>query len=116
MRHKNIRTAGSHKLYITLGHIFCKYRNKIFIILFYKISLSFFINFDCVVDDFAHVAVGAHLCGTVNVGESTWIGAGATVSNNVNVCENCMIGAGAVVIKDIEEEGTYIGVPVRKYR
>ncbi|EGC04499.1 acetyltransferase [Ruminococcus albus] len=74
------------------------------------------VDHDCVVDDFAHVAVGAHLCGTVNVGESTWIGAGATVSNNVNVCENCMIGAGAVVIKDIEEEGTYIGVPVRKYR
>ena len=74
------------------------------------------VDHDCVVDDFAHVAVGAHLCGTVNVGESTWICAGATVSNNVNICGNCTIGAGAVVVKDIEEEGTYIGVPARKIR
>lgn len=74
------------------------------------------VDHDCIVDDYVHVAVGAHLCGTVNVGESTWIGAGVIVSNNVNICGNCTIGAGAVVIKDIEEEGTYIGVPVRKYR
>jgi len=74
------------------------------------------VDHDCIVDDYVHVAVGAHLCGTVNVGESTWIGAGVTVSNNVDICGNCTIGAGAVVIKDIEEEGTYIGVPVRKYR
>ena len=63
--------------------------------------------------DYVHIAVGAHLCGTVNVGESTWIGAGATVSNNVNICGECMIGAGAVIVKDIEEKGTYIGVPAR---
>ena len=48
------------------------------------------------------------------VSENTWIGAGATVSNNVNICADCMIGAGAVVIKNIEEPGTYVGVPARK--
>lgn len=69
------------------------------------------VDHDCVVGDYVHVAVGAHLCGTVNVGESTWIGAGATVSNNVNICGECMIGAGAVVVKDIKEKGTYVGVP-----
>ncbi len=62
---------------------------------------------------FCHVAVGAHLCGTVTIGNATWIGAGATVSNNVNICGECTIGAGAVVVKDITEPGTYIGVPAR---
>ena len=71
------------------------------------------VDHDCNVGDFVHVAVGAHLCGTVNVEESTWIGAGATISNNINICGNCMIGAGAVVVKDITEEGTYVGVPAR---
>ena len=71
------------------------------------------VDHDCNVGDYVHVAVGAHLCGTVNVEESTWIGAGATVSNNINICGNCMIGAGAVVVKDITEEGTYVGVPAR---
>lgn len=72
------------------------------------------VDHDCEIGDYVHIAVGSHLCGTVTVGEGTWIGAGATVSNNVFICANCMIGAGAVVIKDIKEEGTYVGIPVEK--
>lgn len=66
---------------------------------------------DCRLGDYVHIAVGAHLCGTVAVGDFSWIGAGAVVSNNVSVCADCTVGAGAVVIKDIEESGTYAGVP-----
>lgn len=69
---------------------------------------------DNVIGDFAHIAVGARLAGTVRVGKHTWVGAGAVVKNNVNVCDNCMIGAGAVVVKDIEQPGTYVGVPAKR--
>lgn len=72
------------------------------------------VDHDCIVDDFVHVAVGSHLCGTVNVGAGTWIGAGATVSNNISICPDCMIGAGAVVVNDIQESGTYVGVPAKR--
>lgn len=72
------------------------------------------VDHDCIVDDFVHVAVGSHLCGTVNVGTGTWIGAGVTVSNNVFICPDCMIGAGAVIVNDIWESGTYVGVPARR--
>ena len=72
------------------------------------------VGHDCVLGNYVHVAPGSHLCGTVIVGDGTWIGAGATVRNNINICDGCMIGAGAVVIKDIDEPGTYIGVPVKK--
>ena len=78
------------------------------------VNTSSSIDHDCVIGDYVHIAVGTHLSGTVSVGVGTWIGAGATVSNNVNICGDCMIGAGAVVIKDIDEPGTYIGVPARK--
>ena len=71
------------------------------------------VDHDCVLADYVHVAVGAHVAGTVSIGERTWIGAGTTVSNNVSICADCMIGAGAVVVKDIFEKGTYIGVPAR---
>lgn len=71
------------------------------------------VDHECVLEDYVHVAVGAHLAGAVEVGKSTWIGAGATVSNNIKICEECMIGAGAVVVKNIEQKGTYIGVPTR---
>ena len=74
------------------------------------------VDHDCVLEDFVHVAVGAHVAGTVSVGTGTWIGAGATVSNNLQICGGCMIGAGAVVIKSITESGTYVGVPAEKIK
>ncbi|MBR6593617.1 MAG: acetyltransferase [Clostridia bacterium] len=69
------------------------------------------VDHDCVVGDFCHVSVGAHLAGTVNLGENVLVGAGATVIQNVDICADCVIGAGAVVIKDVKESGTYLGVP-----
>ena len=72
------------------------------------------VDHDCEIGDFVHIAVGSHLGGTVKVENETWIGAGATVSNNVDICAGCMIGVGAVVIKNIEEKGTYFGVPAKK--
>lgn len=71
------------------------------------------VDHDCQIGDFVHIAVGSHLCGTVSVGNRTWVGAGATVSNNISICDDVMIGAGTVVVKDIEKEGTYIGIPAK---
>ena len=51
-----------------------------------------------------------------DIGNKTWIGIGATVSNNVSICGGCIIGAGAVVIRDVNESGTYVGVPIRKIK
>lgn len=72
------------------------------------------VEHDNYIDDFAHISVGARLAGTVHVGKKTWIGIGATVSNNVFICDQCTIGAGAVVLRDIEEPGTYVGVPAKR--
>lgn len=66
------------------------------------------------IDDFVHVSVGVRLAGTVHVGKKTWIGIGAIIRNNLSVCATCMIGAGAVVVKNIEEAGTYVGIPAER--
>lgn len=74
------------------------------------------VDHDCVLRDFVHVAVGAHMAGTCVIGDRTWIGAGATIINNIHICGDCVIGAGAVVIRNIEKSGTYVGCPTRKIR
>lgn len=79
------------------------------------VNTSSSVDHDCVLEDYVHISVGAHLSGTVTVGELSWIGAGSTVSNNVSICHGCIIGAGAVVIRDITVPGIYIGVPAKKY-
>ena len=72
------------------------------------------VDHDCRVGDFVHIAIGAHLCGTVTVGNGCFICAGSTVINNISICGGATIGAGAVVVHDITEKGTYVGVPAKK--
>lgn len=74
------------------------------------------VDHDCIIGDFTHVSVGAHVAGTVSIGDHTWIGASATVSNNITICADCLIGAGAVVVRDINEPGTYVGVPAKRIK
>ncbi len=74
------------------------------------------IDHDCLVGDYVHVSVGARLCGTVTVGDGTWVAPGAVIRNNTHVCGGCLIGLGAVVIRDIDEPGTYVGVPACRLR
>jgi len=74
------------------------------------------IEHDNVIDDFVHISPNAVLGGTVRVGEGTHIGIGVTVKNNIEICKNCIIGAGAVVVKNIANEGIYVGVPAGKLK
>jgi sugar O-acyltransferase (sialic acid O-acetyltransferase NeuD family) len=78
------------------------------------INTSASLDHDNVLEDFVHISPGAHLAGTVHVGEGTWIGIGACVINNLRLAGGCRIGAGAVVISDIVERGTYVGIPARR--
>jgi sugar O-acyltransferase (sialic acid O-acetyltransferase NeuD family) len=72
------------------------------------------IDHDNILEDYVHISPGANLAGTVRIKKSSWLGIGSTVSNNINITSGCKIGAGAVVVKDINEPGTYVGVPARK--
>lgn len=78
------------------------------------------LNTACTVDhdnqiaDFVHISPGAHLAGTVRVGRRSWLGIGSIIRNNITICDDVVIGAGGIVVKDINESGTYVGVPVKK--
>jgi len=72
------------------------------------------LDHDNLIQDYVHISPGAHLAGTVNVYKGSWIGIGSTVSNNVSINSCCIVGAGAVVVRDINEPGTYVGVPARR--
>lgn len=72
------------------------------------------IDHDNTIEDFVHISPRASLAGTVKVGKCSWIGVGSVVSNNISITKGCKVGAGAVVVKDITEEGVYVGVPVRR--
>lgn len=78
------------------------------------INTGAIIEHDNEIKDYVHISPKVALGGTVRIGENTHVGIGAVVKHNIEICSNVIIGAGAVVVKNIEEEGTYVGVPARK--
>jgi len=78
------------------------------------INTASVIEHDNVIGDYVHISPNATLCGTVSIGNKTHIGAGVTVKNNISVCQDVIVGAGGVVVKNIDEQGTYIGVPIKR--
>ena len=74
------------------------------------------IDHDGKLGEFVHLSPGACLAGGVTVGDGTWIGTGAHISDHIAICGNCVIGVGAAVVRNIDIPGTYIGVPVKKYK
>ena len=80
------------------------------------INTASIVEHDNQIGDYVHLSPNVTCCGTVTIGELTHIGAGATIKNNINITDECIIGAGAVVVKDIQEKGTYVGVPAQKMK
>jgi UDP-N-acetylbacillosamine N-acetyltransferase len=74
------------------------------------------IDHECIVEDGAHVAPGAHLGGRVRVGRAAWVGIGATIKERVSIGECSLIGAGAVVLSDIPDGVVACGVPAKVIR
>lgn len=61
------------------------------------INTGAIVEHDCFIKDYTHVAVGAVLCGQVNVGEAVLIGANATVIQCRSINDRQIVPAGVVI-------------------
>lgn len=71
------------------------------------------IDHECIIEDFAHIAPGAVLCGNVKIGKGTFVGANAVIRQGITIGNNVTIGAGAVIIKNVPDGVTVVGNPQR---
>ena len=76
-------------------------------------NTSSVIEHECRIDDFAHIAPGAILCGNVSVGIQSFIGAGCVVRQGVTIGNNVIVGAGSVVVKDVPDNTLVFGNPAK---
>ena len=67
------------------------------------INTGAIIEHGCYVGDFAHIAVGAVLCGRVTVERAAFVGANATIIQGRKVLEHQIVGAG-VTLRSIMSE------------
>lgn len=54
--------------------------------------------------------------GRVIIGNNVYVGTNAVIMSNVTITDNVIIGAGAVVVKDILEDGVYVGCPAKRIK
>lgn len=61
-----------------------------------------------------HISPSSNILGNVRIGDNSWIGSNATIKEGVKIASNITIGASSLVLKDIEDEGIYVGRPAKK--
>jgi sugar O-acyltransferase (sialic acid O-acetyltransferase NeuD family) len=74
------------------------------------------IEHECKIGNFSHIASGAVLAGNVHIGENTLIGANSALKQGISVGKNVIVGAGSVVVRDIPDNGVWVGNPVRRIK
>lgn len=78
------------------------------------INTGAIIEHDVIIGDHNHISIGSRIAGKVTIGNGCFIGAGATIIQGIKIADDVIIGAGAVVIHNINESGTYVGIPANK--
>ena len=69
------------------------------------------IDHDCIIEDHAHIAPHATLCGGVHIGRAALIGSGAAITPLCHIGNNAIIGAGASVRHDVPDNKTLFPPP-----
>ncbi|GAA1978724.1 acetyltransferase [Microbacterium pumilum] len=69
------------------------------------------ITHDNVLGDFATLAAGVSLGGSVHIRESAYIGMNVSVRQGLTIGAEATIGMGAVVLEDVPDEQTWVGIP-----
>jgi sugar O-acyltransferase (sialic acid O-acetyltransferase NeuD family) len=78
------------------------------------INLNTTIGHDCIIGDYFTTAPGAHISGNCRIGNEVYIGTNASIREKINIPNNVTIGLNSGVVKNIENEGIYIGTPSKK--
>lgn len=71
------------------------------------------VDHDGVIGDYAHLAPGVHLAGSVSVGEGAFLGVNAGVIPGRRIGLWTTVGAGGIVVHDLPDGVTAVGVPAR---
>lgn len=81
---------------------------------FAQLNLGTTIGHDVQAGRFFTTAPGVHISGNNIIGNNVYFGSNSSTIECITICDNVIIGAGACVVRNIEEPGTYVGIPARK--
>jgi sugar O-acyltransferase (sialic acid O-acetyltransferase NeuD family) len=74
------------------------------------------VDHECRLGDGVHIAPGVTLCGCVEIGPYTMIGAGTVVLPRIRIGTNVLVGAGSLVTRNLPDNVVAMGVPAKVVR
>ena len=80
------------------------------------IDIDCTIGHDDILKNYVTLYPSVNVSGNVEINDCTEIGTGAQIIQGLTITENVVVGASAAVVKNIEESGTFIGVPAKKIK
>lgn len=78
------------------------------------LNLNTTIGHDCQIGDYVTTAPAVNISGICTIGNNVYFGTGSSTRQGLMIVDDTVIGMGAMVVKDIDEPGTYIGIPAKK--
>jgi len=74
------------------------------------------IGHDCNIGDYFSMMPGSIVSGNVKIYDCVYMGNNSCVKENLSIHSLSTIGMGSVVVKNINDSGTYVGVPAKKIK
>ena len=71
------------------------------------------VSHQCKIGNAVYISPGVVLCGRARVGNATFLGAGALVADGISIGSQACVAIGTVVAKDVHENASVIGNPMR---
>lgn len=78
------------------------------------LNLQTTIGHDTTVGDFFTTAPGVKISGNCNIGNKVYLGTNSSVREKITICDDVIIGLNSGVVKNINNPGTYGGVPIKE--
>lgn len=72
------------------------------------------IGHDCVIGDYFSMMPGAIVSGNVKIYDLVYMGCNSSIREKLSIHSLSIIGMGAAVVSNINDSGTYVGVPAKK--
>tara|TARA_B100000900_G_scaffold97411_1_gene80455 strand:- start:10364 stop:10996 length:633 start_codon:yes stop_codon:yes gene_type:complete len=80
------------------------------------INTSAIIEHDNKIGNFNNIGPNSIIAGGSQTGENVNINISSTVLDKIKICSNVTIGAKSLVNKNVDQSGTYFGVPIKKIK
>jgi len=80
------------------------------------LNRSVHIGHDSVIGDFFSAMPGSVVSGNVKIYDCVYLGNNSSIKEKLSIHSLTTIGMNGAVVKDINESGTYVGIPVKKIK